>query len=184
MNKMYAYYLQVSDDEVGEVLRKLKRRRGPGCDYIPPLFYLACADGGAGFFFANRICLYFSLSVWFYSCHWDLSCYVYFTDSRKIIWIHYDFKTVVSFWVYHSEGAAWFLYITFSITNFVDFVVGCMSNISEVHSIYIYFSKAFVKVNHSVLVQKLAAYIGADTLFTWFIFYLLERTLQIKIRSP
>ena len=73
-----------------------------------------------------------------------------------------------------------------TITNligYVNFIINAIGKGSEVHAIYTDFSKAFDKVNHYILIQKLQAYGIAGNLLEWFKSYLSERTQQVKIGS-
>jgi hypothetical protein len=51
----------------------------------------------------------------------------------------------------------------------------------EVHALHLDFAKAFAIINHSILLQKLAAYGVSYSLLTWFTSYLSGRSRQVKV---
>jgi len=66
----------------------------------------------------------------------------------------------------------------FCFTNFIN---DSFEKGNETHAIYTDFSKAFDKVNHSILLSKLNSYGISGKLLSWINSYLLDRRQQVKI---
>jgi hypothetical protein len=87
------------------------------------------------------------------------------------------FKNVLSC---HQHG---FFQNRSTVTNlfsYVNFIQNALGDGLELYSVYTDFSKAFDKVNHSILIQKLSAYGVTGTILLWFTSYLIDRTQQVE----
>jgi hypothetical protein len=73
-----------------------------------------------------------------------------------------------------------------TVTNLLSFtndIIEAMREGLEVHAVYTDFRKAFDKVNHHILIQKLSAYGVSGCILNWFASYLSDRTQQVKLSN-
>lgn len=70
---------------------------------------------------------------------------------------------------------------TTNLLLFVDYVLNGMGHCGQVDALYTDFSKAFDKVNHQLLIQKLQLLGVSGALLSWLQSYLTARTQSIKI---
>ncbi|XP_046681804.1 uncharacterized protein LOC124368609 [Homalodisca vitripennis] len=69
---------------------------------------------------------------------------------------------------------------TTNLLMFQEYIMSAFANSSQVDCIYLDFSKAFDKINHSLLISKLEGYGIWGPLLRWMSSYLRERTLIVK----
>lgn len=73
-----------------------------------------------------------------------------------------------------------------TITNlmtFADHVLNCMNNGGQVDTVYLDFAKAFDRVDHNLLLQKLNGLGISGALLAWLTSYLDDRPLRVRIGS-
>ena len=63
---------------------------------------------------------------------------------------------------------------------YANYISRVMEDGAEVHTVYTDFSKAFDRVDHSLLLRKLSCYGVSGTLLTWIKSYLVDRCQQVK----
>ena len=66
---------------------------------------------------------------------------------------------------------------------YANYISRVMEDGAEVHTVYTDFSKAFDRVDHSLLLRKLSCYGISGTLLTWIKSYLVDRCQQVKIEN-
>ena len=191
--------LVVDEDEVEKSLKNLDPNKGAGPDRIPPLFVRMCSTA-----LAKPLTVAFnkSLSEGTFPLIWKTSqivpihktgpkndiqnyrpisvlcCFAKIFETLMYKHLNYHCKHMLSarqhgFVDKHSTTSNLLLYSQYLCNAFNEGV--------QVDSIYVDFSKAFDRVNHCILLQKLS-HIGIHgSLLRWFESYLLNRSQLVTI---
>ena len=193
--------IDISVEDVDRCLSALNTNKGPGPDGIPPLFYKKTQS-----IIAWPLQLLFSKSLnqGIFPSKWKhtfiipifksgatskvdnyrpitiLSAVSKIFESCLITKLTPIFNSLI---IPEQHG---FYKQRSTVTNlfsYVNLILTALGRGSEVHSIYMDFSKAFDKVNHSILIHKLEEYGVSGSLLTWFISYISNRSQQVKIAN-
>jgi hypothetical protein len=198
-SKVNLNHIYISVQEVESAIKNLDMNKGSGPDGIRSTFYKNCCDS---LMLPLYILFNLSLNKGVFPSSWKhayivpvqktgllsnienyrpisiLSTASKLFDSILSKRIFPVFKNVLSC---HQHG---FFQNRSTVTNlfsYVNLIQNSLGDGLEVHSVYTDFSKAFDKVNHSILIQKLSAYGVTGTMLLWFASYLTHRTQQIKM---
>lgn len=191
--------LYLTSDQIEKSLRALDLSKGAGCDGVHPVFLKNCA---AHLKEPLHIIYNRSLSEGRFPKMWKDSIIVPIykagdrcnvTNYRPISILPVLAKVFESLvcpylsWYIKQTVADQqhgFLKKRSTATNLLTFVDGVIANMSsgkEVDAIYTDFSKAFDKVDHALLLQKLYNIFGIhESLLNWFSSYLRDRTQRVE----
>lgn len=196
-NNSYLNVRNFTEDEVLKALKKLKPKLTSGPDNIPSFVVRDCAA-----VFAKPLCLIFNLSLQtstFPQC-WKQSKIIpvfkkgdrsLITNYRPIVILN-NFAKVLEMLLYDHI----FCHVKHQITEFqhgfykgrstvtnlfclTEFLSDGIDDGSQVDIIYTDFSKAFDKLNHSILLQKLHTFGFSPDLINYFSSYLNNRTQYV-----
>ena len=191
--------ISINLSDVVEALSKLDSSKGAGPDNIPPKFFRECGPS-----IATPLHILFSLSLKSgeFPMLWKKAHVVpvhksgskhHVENYRPVSILSTPSKLFESivynkcFTVYKNIITPYqhgFINKRSTVTNLLCFtneLIDAMSVGFEVHAIYADLSKAFDKINHSILVKKLNAYGICGSLLRWFKSYLCDRCQQVKL---
>lgn len=191
--------LEVNYDDVLKQLLKLNPNKGAGPDGIPNLFLKNCA---------TEICeplthiFNKSLQSGTFPSVWKLSyvCPIHKNGQRSevsnyrpiciqsalaklfeklvLTQLTQAFKNIITTKQHGFVGGR---STTSNLYSYTNYLLNALNDGLKVHSIYTDFSKAFDRVNHTVLIAKLNNYGVEGTALEWLHSYLADRFLQVRV---
>ncbi|CAH2109339.1 unnamed protein product [Euphydryas editha] len=193
--------IKIDMDAIITYLKKLDRSKGAGSDDLSPIFLIMCADE-----LAVPLSLIFnlSLSTGIFPEKWKLAKVVpiHKSDAKDIVSNYRPiailpalgkvFEGLIApilqsyFKKYVSDYQHGFTPARSTRTNLVTFVeniIEAVDSNKQVDAIYTDFSKAFDKVSHDVLIQKLHVYGFTDPFLKWLGSYLTNRYFYVVVNG-
>lgn len=201
-NSNNLHHVTLSKTSIQRKLKNLDIAKGSGSDGIPPLFIRECAE-----LLSEPLCMIFnrSLSEGIFPRIWkeaivipilksgdktDICNYRPISILPTLAKVFESLLCPILNWHIKSsitEHQHGFFRNRSTATNLVTFVertLAYMSNGKEVDAVYSDFSKAFDKVDHGVLLQKLETTFGVHgPLLKWFESYLVGRTARVVVNG-
>lgn len=193
------HLIQFSQNDIEQIFLNLEINKSCGPDGISPLFIKRCAHALA---YPLSLIYNKSLRTGIFPSYWKLA-YVtpIFKSGDKSLAQNYRPISKLSVFgkcfealinrrlIQHvenliSEHQHGFLpgrSTTTNLLSFTNYLKECFANRLQVDAVYTDFSKAFDKVNRSILVQKLIHYGINNPLLSWFTSYLTNREQQVVI---
>lgn len=191
--------IRIYTDEVLYSMLHLNKNKGVGPDDIPPVVLIQCASS-----LASPLCRLFnlSLSLGYFPNKWKISFIkpVFKSGSRSNVKNYRGisiassiaklFDSLVTdalthhFLSYLSPNQHAYVKGRSTTTNLLEFVNAANSTLSDglqIDAIYTDFSKAFDKVNHAVLLNKLNKIGIHSSLLNWISSYLQGRYQYVKL---
>lgn len=191
----------INESEVIKFFKSLDKSKGAGPDGIPPVFISNCAETLA--FPLTRI-YNVSLSTGIFPTEWKmakvvpihksgdaelvgnyrpisiLSSFAKLLEALVCPYIQNYFKKYLSD---HQHGFTKGRSTSTNLATFVEVIIGRVDSSAQVDVIYTDFSKAFDKVSHSVLVEKLTMYGFGGTMLQWLASYLRNRYFYVVVNG-
>jgi len=193
--------LQISKKTVEDVLKSIDASKGPGPDQIPPCFVKMCFQS-----LSTPLTMIFnsSLKGGTFPEVWKTSTIIPIpkNDDRskitnyrpiailntfgkvfeKIVAKHlsFDLKSVISPF---QHGFVSGRSTTTNLINFTDFVTLTMDHGYQVDAVYTDFTKAFDKLDHSILIQKLLGVGVSGSMLRWFDSYIRNRSNLVYVNG-
>lgn len=192
----------LSESSIQKKLKNLDVAKGPGFDGIPPLFIRECAK-----VLSKPLCIIYnrSLSEGVFPEIWkeakvipipksgdktDVCNYRPISILPTLAKVFESLLCPIMYWhikgsiTEHQHGFFRNRSTATNLTNFVERTLANMSNGNEVDAIYSDFSKAFDKVDHCTLLQKLKITFGIHgSLLKWVQSYLVGRTARVVVNG-
>ena len=193
--------IELSQDEVLTVLKSVDPKKGAGCDGIPSSFVKTCATE-----LSTPLVLLFnqSLSSGYFPDMWKLSHIIpIFKNGNKNLVINYRpisklcvfaklFEKLIYNYIYNlvkrqiifeQHGFLANRSLESNLLEYLEFLKSNLDNRVQVDAIYTDFSKAFDKINHSIMLNKLKR-VGVDgMLLKWIDSYLYNRKFSVFING-
>lgn len=192
-------YVQVSKELVLSFLNSLDISKGPGCDSVPPIFLRSCAESLA---LPVSILFQRSLSDGIFPNIWKTALIVpiHKRGSRTKIEnyrpisiintlgkllekiVYNNVYPIISKGISSSQHGFMKNRSTLSnLTIFSNFVLEKMENGGQIDVIYTDFEKAFDRVDHTILLNKLYSLGIRGDLFRWITSYLSNRSQAVVL---
>lgn len=193
--------LCIAESEVIKCFKSLDKSKGAGPDGIPPVFISNCAES-----LAVPLTLIYnvSLSTGIFPSEWKmakvvpifksgddelvgnyrpisiLSAFAKLLEALVCPLIQNYFSKYLSV---HQHGFTKGRSTSTNLVTFVEAVAGAIDSNAQVDVIYTDFSRAFDKVSHSVLSEKLAMYGFGGSMLQWLVSYLNNRKFYVVVNG-
>lgn len=193
--------ISFSKTEILKLMETLDIYKGSGPDNIPPVFIVKCANNLVIplHFIYNK-----SLETGIFPTIWKLSKVVpVYKEGAKDVVGNYRPISILSifaklfeallnpilqgylskFLTNHQFGFRKYRSTCSNLVTYVESVSAAVDNGKEVHAIYTDFSKAFDRVDHKILLQKLSLYGITGPLLKWIASYLSKRKFYVVVNN-
>lgn len=200
-NSNYLLMCTISHKQIVKIFKSLDVYKSAGCDNIPPVFIVRCAEPLS---YPVEMIYRKSLSSGVFPARWKQARVVpiYKSGDRHMVnnyrpisilpTLGKVFEKLISRQLtwhlkqYMSDNQHGFLSKRSTATNLVSFIDSVIKDVdsrSSVDVIYADFSKAFDLVNHSILLKKLATFGIGNNLLKWCGSYLSNRSASVVING-
>lgn len=189
--------IKFKDDQVLKVLKRLDHFKGAGTDGLPSVFAAKCASA-----LAHPLCLIYnkSLSTGVFPSIWKVALVVPLLKNGDVElvknyrpisilpvlaktfeqliypYLSWHLKALINL---HQHGFVKAKSTATNLVSFINDVSQILDKRSSVDAVYTDFSKAFDRVNHQILVNKLSAHGIAGSLLSWCESYLTCRYSRV-----
>ncbi|KAG6465020.1 hypothetical protein O3G_MSEX014883 [Manduca sexta] len=197
----YLTLIKFKDSQVLKVLKRLDRYKGAGADGIPSVFVANCASALAkplAFIYNKSLATGIFPSIWkkaliiplykngnknLINNYRPISILLVFAKVfEKLLHpvLSWHFKQLLNV---RQHGFAVARSTATNLTSFINDVSMELDRRSSIDAIYTDFSKAFDRVNHTVLLHKLSGYGFAEPLLSWCASYLSVRNSSVVVNG-
>jgi hypothetical protein len=193
--------ISFDSDDILKKLKSIDLNKGPGPDGIPPLFIKNCAESLAG-----ALCLLFkqSLREGVFPTLWKRSYITpihksgskqdvqnyrpifklsIFSKLMERIVVEQLTLEIKPFILPNQHGFFPGRSVESNLVQYTEFILKAMGNGGQTDAIYTDFSKAFDKINHSILIHKLQTYGIHGDLLRWLKSYISGRLQSVAINN-
>jgi hypothetical protein len=191
----------ITVQEIKEKFEKLDDFKGPGPDGIPPLLVKKCAES-----LSIPLCVLYnkSLTSGTFPSRWKIAHVVpVFKSGDRSLCVNYRPISILSCFakiletfvydvLYHqfkpllTDKQHGFVKNKSTVSNLLEYksyLCGVFAGRGQVDTVYTDFSKAFDRVNHSLLCSKLEGYGVHGSLFRWIESYLSRRSQLVALKG-